>query len=130
MISCSAVHTYIKCMLPECRSDVDDLEQKKWKFPVGGRSVCLSPLSLLTVCCHTSIFLARSALSVLVLLPQVERDDQRASFLLQHKHSLTHREGLLNHIHCNWIDAQVKRDDFFNPLYSCREFTVVVCSVW
>jgi hypothetical protein len=29
MISCSAVHTYIKCMLPECRSDVDDLEQKK-----------------------------------------------------------------------------------------------------
>ena len=67
MISCSAVHTYIKCMLPECTvvmSSVDLEEQKKWKFRVGGRSVCLSPLSLLTVCCATLSFFSLAVRSV------------------------------------------------------------------
>jgi hypothetical protein len=41
MISCSAVHTYIKCMLHEYLSDVVDLDQKKSNFvSEGGLSAC------------------------------------------------------------------------------------------
>jgi hypothetical protein len=112
-------------------SDVD-LEQKKWKFPVGGRSVCLSPLSLLTVCCATLPFFSLAVRSVSSFCCHKWSGTTKEHHFCcnTNTHSHTERVSLTTYIA---IELTLKsRETTFFPtiiIYSCREFTIVR-SVW